>query len=146
MGSIALRRTKSLQVNGQPLVALPPKTLHLVSVQLDADSQDKYDRWQAAGEGREGGGSRGWGSGRLRHRPCHLCCLSLDCALLTAILAVPYLLQGARSSSATLPTTRCCKTTLRCWRSCFACARCGWRAVHAVHSMQSAVPQPASWG
>jgi SWI/SNF-related matrix-associated actin-dependent regulator of chromatin subfamily A3 len=50
MGSIALRRTKSLQLNGQPLVALPPKTLHLVSVQLDADSQDKYDRWQAAGE------------------------------------------------------------------------------------------------
>ncbi|KAL4458507.1 hypothetical protein ABPG75_013372 [Micractinium tetrahymenae] len=49
MASIALRRTKDHQVNGRPLVALPPKTVHIVAVELDRVSREKHERWQEAG-------------------------------------------------------------------------------------------------
>lgn len=138
MASIALRRTKGLQLNGRPLVVLPTKTLHLVTVRLDADSQHKYDRWQAAGEswlvracvqGRLGGG------GLVRGPRQPLNCLSpvllqsltyvssIATLLGPALLLTPDCLQGAPSLSDTWPTTHCCRTTQLCWRSCCACAR-----------------------
>jgi hypothetical protein len=49
LSTVALRRTKDLEVNGRPLVALPSKTVHLVTVQLSREERDKYERWQQAG-------------------------------------------------------------------------------------------------
>lgn len=40
----------AVQVNGRPLVALPSKTVHTVSVELDRASREKYERWQEAGK------------------------------------------------------------------------------------------------
>lgn len=37
------------QVNGRPIVSLPPKTVHHVRVQLDEATRAKYERWQSAG-------------------------------------------------------------------------------------------------
>ncbi len=64
MGAVALRRTKEQQVGGRPLVNLPAKHVHAVSVQLDVASRAKYERWQAAGGAPVAAGWLGAGCGR----------------------------------------------------------------------------------
>ncbi|GAB4821905.1 hypothetical protein N2152v2_008951 [Parachlorella kessleri] len=50
LNTVALRRTKDLRVNGRPLVALPPRNVHLVTVQLSREERHKYERWEEAGQ------------------------------------------------------------------------------------------------
>ena len=42
MGSLALRRTKDMQVGGQPMVSLPSKTVHVVTLSLSKEDSDTY--------------------------------------------------------------------------------------------------------
>lgn len=49
MGCIALRRTKDMMVNGQPLVMLPPKTVVITPVKLRPEDQLTYDRLELQG-------------------------------------------------------------------------------------------------
>ncbi|CAI5494924.1 unnamed protein product [Closterium sp. Naga37s-1] len=44
--STALRRTKDMQVNGRPLLSLPPKTVRVLPVDLLPEDRDLYDRVQ----------------------------------------------------------------------------------------------------
>ncbi len=43
MGSIALRRTKDMQVGGRPIVSLPSKTVNIVQVALSPEEQLRWD-------------------------------------------------------------------------------------------------------
>ena len=61
MARVALRRTKSTRVGGRPLVALPPRSVQLVQVELLPEARAKYQRWQAAGERSRWGGGGGEG-------------------------------------------------------------------------------------
>ena len=49
LNTVALRRTKDQQVNGRPLVQLPARTVHVVTVQLSREERQKYERWEEAG-------------------------------------------------------------------------------------------------
>ena len=49
MGTIALRRTKDLMVNGRPLVALPSKTVQIVRVNLSPEDRLRYERLETEG-------------------------------------------------------------------------------------------------
>jgi SWI/SNF-related matrix-associated actin-dependent regulator of chromatin subfamily A3 len=49
MAAVALRRLKTTEVNGRPLVQLPPKMIEFVEVDLPETQRELYDRWEAAG-------------------------------------------------------------------------------------------------
>lgn len=49
MAATALRRLKTTEVRGKPLVALPPKHIEFVDVELEGEHRGIYDRWERAG-------------------------------------------------------------------------------------------------
>jgi hypothetical protein len=49
MAAIAKRRMKTSTLNGRSLVALPPKNIEVVSVELADGHRHKYDAWELAG-------------------------------------------------------------------------------------------------
>ncbi|GLC34103.1 hypothetical protein PLESTB_000837700 [Pleodorina starrii] len=49
MRTIAMRRTKDLQINGRPLVVLPRKTINMVTVHLTREDRAKYDALELQG-------------------------------------------------------------------------------------------------
>ena len=49
MAAVALRRLKTTVVRGQPLVALPPKIIEFVDVELEGEHRGLYDKWERAG-------------------------------------------------------------------------------------------------
>ncbi|EFJ52656.1 hypothetical protein VOLCADRAFT_115608 [Volvox carteri f. nagariensis] len=49
MRTIAMRRTKDLQINGRPLVVLPRKTINIVTVHLTREDRVKYDALELQG-------------------------------------------------------------------------------------------------
>ncbi|CAH9147175.1 unnamed protein product [Cuscuta epithymum] len=46
--AIMLRRTKGTLIDGQPIIDLPPKTIHLKKVTFSAEERDFYNRLEAA--------------------------------------------------------------------------------------------------
>jgi SWI/SNF-related matrix-associated actin-dependent regulator of chromatin subfamily A3 len=49
MAAVAMRRLKTTEVNGQPLVQLPAKSIEFVDVELPEGQRALYDRWEQAG-------------------------------------------------------------------------------------------------
>ena len=64
MHNIGIRRTKATQVNGRPLVELPPRDVHNVSVSLDKATRAIYDAWSTAGEECSSKGEACWSARR----------------------------------------------------------------------------------
>jgi SWI/SNF-related matrix-associated actin-dependent regulator of chromatin subfamily A3 len=49
LAAVAMRRLKTTTVNGKVLVALPPKTVAVVSVELCDEQRQAYNKWEEAG-------------------------------------------------------------------------------------------------
>ncbi|XP_078694634.1 helicase-like transcription factor isoform X1 [Branchiostoma floridae x Branchiostoma belcheri] len=50
MGNLAMRRTKTQQVDGKPLVSLPPRTVFIQHVEMSPDERDVYDAMATEGK------------------------------------------------------------------------------------------------
>lgn len=50
MGSIAMRRTKTQQVDGQPLVELPDRQVYVQPVELSLEERKLYDSMAKEGK------------------------------------------------------------------------------------------------
>ncbi|XP_035693746.1 helicase-like transcription factor [Branchiostoma floridae] len=50
MGNLAMRRTKTQQVAGKPLVELPPRTVFIQHVEMSADEREVYDSMATEGK------------------------------------------------------------------------------------------------
>ncbi|XP_078613180.1 helicase-like transcription factor isoform X2 [Branchiostoma floridae x Branchiostoma japonicum] len=50
MGNLAMRRTKTQQVEGKPLVELPPRTVFIQHVEMSADEREVYDSMATEGK------------------------------------------------------------------------------------------------